>query len=244
MLKFFKRIRRALLSDYKFSKYVIYALGEIFLVMIGILLALYVNNWNEDRKLKAEEIKLLKELKKDVSFSIAELDSVAYYNQNSVRLIKEIQRHLREDLPYSAVLDTAFGRPDTWNIPYLPFAAYESIKAKGIDRLENDSLKAQILKIYEFGMKYLLEDNGEWEWSFNQNTTQRMMINYIRRDDDIESELAKPNDYEALKLNVEFGNFINVLHHLRDSHTYALKDMSKAMQKLQTAIDNEIVDRS
>ena len=93
-------------------------------------------------------------------------------------------------------------------------------------------------------MKYLLEDNGEWEWSFNQNTTQRMMINYIRRDDDIESELAKPNDYEALKLNVEFGNFINVLHHLRDSHTYALKDMSKAMQKLQTAIDNEIVDRS
>jgi len=53
MIKFFRRIRKRLLSENKLSKYLIYAVGEIVLVMIGILLALQVNNWNEERKRKS-----------------------------------------------------------------------------------------------------------------------------------------------------------------------------------------------
>jgi len=53
MIKFFRRIRQQLLTENKFSKYVLYAIGEIALVMIGILLALQVNNWNEERKSKS-----------------------------------------------------------------------------------------------------------------------------------------------------------------------------------------------
>jgi len=50
MIKFFRKIRQNLLSENKFSKYLIYAIGEIILVVIGILIALQINNWNEDRK--------------------------------------------------------------------------------------------------------------------------------------------------------------------------------------------------
>ena len=50
MIKFFRKTRQRLLTENKFSKYLIYAIGEIVLVMIGILLALQVNNWNESRK--------------------------------------------------------------------------------------------------------------------------------------------------------------------------------------------------
>ena len=50
MIKFFRRIRQKLLSESKFSKYLLYAIGEIVLVMIGILLALQVNTWNEQKK--------------------------------------------------------------------------------------------------------------------------------------------------------------------------------------------------
>lgn len=52
MIKFFRRIRQQLLTENKFSKYVFYAIGEIALVMIGILLALQVNDWNENKKNK------------------------------------------------------------------------------------------------------------------------------------------------------------------------------------------------
>ena len=67
MIKFFRNIRRKLLGENKFSKYIIYALGEILLVVIGILIALQVNNWNIERKskLKAEILSdnLLEELR-------------------------------------------------------------------------------------------------------------------------------------------------------------------------------------
>ena len=55
MIKFFRKIRQEMISQNKFSKYILYALGEILLVMIGILLALSVNNWNENRKEKELE---------------------------------------------------------------------------------------------------------------------------------------------------------------------------------------------
>lgn len=50
MIKFFRHIRQPLLSENKFSKYLLYAIGEIVLVVIGIPIALQINNWNEQRK--------------------------------------------------------------------------------------------------------------------------------------------------------------------------------------------------
>ena len=50
--KIFRKIRQRLLSENKFSKYLIYAIGEIILVVIGILIALGINNWNENWKIK------------------------------------------------------------------------------------------------------------------------------------------------------------------------------------------------
>ena len=53
MLRFFRQIRQTLLTDNKFSKYLLYAVGEILLVVIGILIALQIDNWNEEQKNKA-----------------------------------------------------------------------------------------------------------------------------------------------------------------------------------------------
>jgi hypothetical protein len=74
MIKFFRKIRQNLLSENKFSKYLLYAIGEILLVMIGILLALQVNNWNENRKdLKKEQL-ILQNLEKNLVFNLRELN--------------------------------------------------------------------------------------------------------------------------------------------------------------------------
>jgi len=55
MIKFFRNIRQTLLSEGKTTNYLKYAIGEIVLVVIGILIALQINNWNEDSKLSHQE---------------------------------------------------------------------------------------------------------------------------------------------------------------------------------------------
>lgn len=67
MIKFFRKIRQRLISENKFSKYLIYAIGEIILVVIGILIALQVNNWNEERKANNEAKKITQELNSEFS---------------------------------------------------------------------------------------------------------------------------------------------------------------------------------
>ena len=66
MIKFFRNIRKNLVNEGKTSKYLKYALGEIVLVIIGILMALQINNWNENRKEQKLELYLLNQIKTDI----------------------------------------------------------------------------------------------------------------------------------------------------------------------------------
>ena len=80
MLRFFRQIRQRLLpiaigTDNKFSKYLLYAIGEIMLVVIGILIALQVDNWNEERKLREEERVVAREIYLELE------ENKAYLNQ-------------------------------------------------------------------------------------------------------------------------------------------------------------------
>lgn len=62
MIKFFRKIRQRLINENRISKYLLYAIGEIILVVIGILIALQINNWNENRKSAKQENLYLKRL--------------------------------------------------------------------------------------------------------------------------------------------------------------------------------------
>jgi hypothetical protein len=91
MIKFFRRIRQKMLTENKFSKYLLYAIGEIFLVAIGILIALQVSNWNEIDKKKQQrktyEQSLISELKTD-------LEKLKTLNTNSTRWIESINNYI------------------------------------------------------------------------------------------------------------------------------------------------------
>ena len=79
MIKFFRKIRQKMLTENKFSKYLIYAIGEIILVVIGILIALSINNLsnhNKDRKLEKQYISsLINDLQAD-SIAISEIKKI------------------------------------------------------------------------------------------------------------------------------------------------------------------------
>lgn len=70
MIKFFRKIRQKLLTENKFSQYFIYAIGEIILVVIGILIAISINNWIDTRKKDDLKISYIESLKSDLSADI------------------------------------------------------------------------------------------------------------------------------------------------------------------------------
>lgn len=77
MLKFFRKIRQNLLSEGKTGNYLKYAIGEIVLVVIGILIALQINNWNTNKTLSHEELKILTSLTEEFSQNLENFD-IAY----------------------------------------------------------------------------------------------------------------------------------------------------------------------
>ncbi|TVZ59704.1 hypothetical protein NA63_2240 [Flavobacteriaceae bacterium MAR_2010_105] len=82
MIKFFRKIRQNLLSENKFSKYLFYALGEIILVVVGILIALSINNWKEEKQLNKLEKSTLNAL-------IAEFETNRISLRNYLDILKE-----------------------------------------------------------------------------------------------------------------------------------------------------------
>ncbi len=75
MIKFFRKIRQKLIVENKFSKYLLYAIGEIILVVIGILIALTINNQNEQRKKIEQEQVILKQLITDYKANLLQLEN-------------------------------------------------------------------------------------------------------------------------------------------------------------------------
>ena len=96
MIKFFRQIRYRLMTKGDTSKYFRYAIGEILLVVIGILIALQINNWNEARKTRAKEVELLKDFQNGLQFDIYQLDSIIAHYARAKVSINKVLDHLEK----------------------------------------------------------------------------------------------------------------------------------------------------
>ena len=85
MLRFLRKIRQNLLTENKFSKYMLYAIGEIALVVIGILIALQIDTWNEERKSQSEEKAILANLNREFMQNKEALNAVLDLNGMSYK---------------------------------------------------------------------------------------------------------------------------------------------------------------
>jgi hypothetical protein len=146
MLKFFRHIRKKLLGENRLTKYLIYAIGEIVLVVIGILFALQINSWNEALKNKNKEVYILKELKKEFQNDSIKLQSfiqlVSFKTASGNRLKKAIIQ--KEQVPIDSLIYASFfnGRLVLFesNTP-----TYDELVSTGrLDLLKNESLKKLI----------------------------------------------------------------------------------------------------
>ncbi|MEP0133389.1 MAG: DUF6090 family protein [Eudoraea sp.] len=156
MINFFRRIRKQLSNDNKPLKYMRYAIGEILLVVIGILIALSVNNWNEDVKTRNDEIKILKEIRQCMKGDLIEISVVNYLHETSQKAIGNILYHFQNDLLYNDSLSNDFAVSFVPIKPYFNRSGYESLKSQGLNLISNDSLRHSITFMYEYTYNRLM----------------------------------------------------------------------------------------
>lgn len=150
MIKFFRNIRRSSIMEKRTKNYIAYALGEIILVMVGILLALQVNSWyqqSQDRKL---ENKLLVELKN----SIIGDSMIIHYNLKNFIAIRENSEFLdsviKNRLPHTKKVDSAFGIISAFNITEANYVIFDRVKSLKSGIITNDSLFVSLSNYYNF----------------------------------------------------------------------------------------------
>nr|WP_298992234.1 DUF6090 family protein [uncultured Polaribacter sp.] len=154
MIKFFRKIRQKLLVENRFKKYLLYAVGEIILVVIGILIALQINNWNENIKEQQKVNMHLKNLASDIKGDIKQTEYRIKSLGNKTGHIDSLAEFFRtkkiEDLDNLDV----FSRVYTY-YGYRPFQWYrgaiDEIKSSGgLKLIKNDTLRSLITKYYAF----------------------------------------------------------------------------------------------
>ena len=99
MIAFFRKIRQQLMADNKTGKYLLYALGEIALVVIGIMIAVSLNNSNEIKKQKAEEQQYLKGLKEEFLFNKEGLTAMINRNMGNLEAGKTLLEYVTPQTP-------------------------------------------------------------------------------------------------------------------------------------------------
>lgn len=240
MIKLFRKVRQRLLNDHKFSKYLLYAVGEIVLVVLGILIALQLNNLNEKRKLRMQELTLIAAVQSDLHTCQIEIKATIHAHELSVKRIELIAKYLEENLAYSHHLDSCFARLSNWYSPYFTYSAYETLKNKGLNIIQNQALRKKIVEMYELDFAVLINDMDKPIWNYAQTVVMPITTKYIRKKS---MTSAEPNDYEALKKNDEF---INMLHYLISDRKYAVIQFSNANTKLEillSDIEKELMSR-
>jgi hypothetical protein len=217
MIKFFRHIRKRLIGEKRFSKYLLYAIGEIILVVIGILIALQINNWNEDRLTSEFELQMLTSLKEGLTTDLADIDFNIKYTTRGIAKTDTIIKYLRTEQPRD--LDTIarwFSDAMTPTRFQYSTSAFETLKSKGITLISNDVLRKKIIDVYDAEYNFFLAQQEmhllEIERGYTTVLATRFedSYNYDTQSPGFPGSL-RPLNFLALKYDQEFLYFFKSL---------------------------------
>ncbi len=237
MIKFFRKIRQNLISEGKTVKYLKYAIGEIMLVVIGILIALQVNNWNENRKLKVEEIKVLKELREDLIQSIMDVGSDSTYFSLVIKSNNIIIEQIEKELPYHDSLEVYFFNLAPFATFSLNQTTYEKLKNTGHSIISNDSLEKNISNFYTSDLNLYKEMEKRVLIEHYENYLKPMFINQFIS---FKRQSTKPRNYHDFIHNADNLQILNYTVFVCTQVTRLQGFLVKTMKHLIHQIDKEI----
>jgi hypothetical protein len=203
MIKFFRKIRQKMLTENKFSKYVLYAIGEIILVVIGILIALQINNWNEERKQnKLEKIyltRLLNELKKDIVTFSNEIQRLEKNNEKIVNLSNIFKDENYNDSLLVRLTNEYMIFGTTYPMFNPSTSTFEDLSSTGnLSVISNTEIRDSIVKHYEDYQFVELNFKLDYDWATPIDAPLFTLTDALKFDTDYTSFLFPITSIENL----------------------------------------------
>ena len=224
MIKFFRKIRQNLLLEGKTGKYFKYAIGEIILVVIGILIALSINNWNDNRKNRISERKLLDNIHSDFVQNKIQFDTVKAINYRNLATLNSrialfpIERD-------SAKIAAFQSYPPVQGISYNPYSS--SIKSV-INSNSLELIQDEELRKYLVSWEDVLFDYQEEEIAFFKFNNEQLGPYWLENSDLVS------RDQEIIKDLLSSRKTQNMVVSRRN----LIKDIIKAIE--EEPIENHI----
>ncbi|MCX2745400.1 hypothetical protein OO013_16090 [Mangrovivirga sp. M17] len=210
MINLFRKIRKRLISESKIGQFLIYSIGEIFLVVIGILFALGINNWNENRKLQKKEISTVENIIEEVEFNNAVLKAINNTDSLSIINNKKLLKILKdENSQYTDSMSYAFGYMLANKLFIIRKIIYENLKSNDFNVIRSDSIRTK-LSFYYDGIYSYLENQQNQSKRYARNT---FIVSIYKNFEQISLGRLVPNNYNKLKNDRDFKNAFSFYTH-------------------------------
>ncbi len=237
MIKFFRKKRYDLIEKNKTGKYLKYAVGEIVLVVIGILIAISINNWNETRKDRVEEQKVLKTLKSDFESNKTQLrDNI----NETEEMVSDCDKNL--ELFKLTQAELSLMPKDSVRIRFRGYATFNpsdgaltSLLLSGrLNIITNDSLKNKLTN-----WPNLVNDTKEDENILVENITKDLVKQLIKYQSYIKNPKFKLNSLAMFDDLILQNTIVNVRRGSR-YQIYLYKELEREIDQIINLIDEGI----
>ena len=240
MIKFFRKIRQNLLSEGNTGKYLKYAIGEIILVVLGILIALSINNWNTKENERELEIKYLNQIKSSLENSELNLTESIDRNKEILKSGELLLEHLKDKRPLNDTIIRLFIIPQYDHSIRLSTAAFENLKSDGLSLISNDSLKIAIIDIYEQEIALIQNTFANQIENFNTSLVGPFYNKHFELDTKTNKLIYFPNNYEDLLQNREMTNMLSSVNGFRKYSIILYESVLEKIRKIIIKVENEI----
>jgi len=214
------------------------AIFQIFLIVVGILLALQVDNWKENRKERVFELKILQGVHRDLQSNAQKLQQLIDEDEDLIAGNEKLLEIIRDPASkFSGDLEVLFGSINRYSVFYPQRLSYETLKSRGLEVVKNETLRSEIVNLYDYS--YMV--NSEVEMELKRGLYENSNVVFLRQlDTGDEVYLKIPNDFDALKMDQEFIN--HLAHVTGEQKTLTLFSIERLEETLSviTDLENEI----
>lgn len=239
MIKLFRHIRERMIKENRFSKYFLYATGEIVLVVIGILIALSINNWNNERKQTTHEQKILKELLLNL-----QMDSLDHAGNRDLSLevgasAGYVVDGLEAKVAWQDSMALHYGRLLIHGVATLNTSAYDNLKSIGFDLISNDSIRIALTKLYSLDITRMLKLEKEMLSDDQVHNIVPVVLKRVRINEPWWN--SSPHDYEALMDDLEFQAVVRwksvTNNHIAGEYEIARRKTAELIEMIRKELD-------